>query len=319
MDSLSIFGFSIMLLGCLYCFRTLPKKRDGSDRVSELTSLVLEPSILSELTELPAGRYQLPNITKEVALFKGAQFNENELAEQLSRSKSFSRLFQRSGLDNVTKRPLLPLSIGQIGLVGGSGLINGLVDCDTPHIIKGRIVKEKRIRTEEIENAQGDLVVTTLIETTSNKLIFNLLTANGFVPLTDYDGGGTVVVSDDEPSEDSNSRLVHSSSCGSDGIASTDKAFNSGNGSSTYLTLGTTVITRIAREVLTDEDIHGALRRHQVGDWGTVSKGDRGANDKAVKNGERILSSYLSTNGEQFWIITEWDRSATTVLMPDEY
>jgi len=162
------------------------KKRDGSAMVSELTSLVLNPDTLPDLSELPDGRYQLPNVAKDVALFKGALFNEAELAEQLSNSKSFSRLFQRSKLDNLEKRPLLPLSIGQIGLVGGSGLINGRVECDTPHIIKGRIVKEKRVRMEETINNRGDVTSTTQIETVSNKLIFNLLVPSGFISLTDY-------------------------------------------------------------------------------------------------------------------------------------
>ena len=171
---------------------TRQKRRDASDMVSELTSLVLNPDILPELTELPTGHYQLPDMNKEVALFKGALFNENELSEQLSKSKSFSRLFQRSALDGTTKRPLLPLSLGQIGLVGGSGLINGWVDCATPHIIKGRIVKEKRVRMEENSNSKGDLMSTTQIETISNKLIFNLLTPAGFSSLTDY-GNAAVV------------------------------------------------------------------------------------------------------------------------------
>lgn len=53
-------------------------------------------------------------------------------------------LFAKSKLDREPKSPPLPLSIGQAGLIGGSGLINGLMECDYPHIIKGRIVKEKR-------------------------------------------------------------------------------------------------------------------------------------------------------------------------------
>lgn len=46
---------------------------------------------------------------------------------------------------------------------------------------------------------------------------------------------------------------------------------------------------------------------------------DKAANDEAVKSGGRILSRYMSAAGEPFWIITEADRSATTVLMPEEY
>jgi len=166
------------------------KRQSDANFGLDLMQLVLEPDKIPELTELSAGHYKLPSISKEVTLFKGAQFNERELAQQLSSSKSFSRLYRRSELDSTAKRPLLPLSIGQIGLVGGSGLINGLVDCDTPHIIKGRVIKEKRIRTDENTNTKGDLISTNMTETISNKLIFNLLTPNGFISLTDY-GGST--------------------------------------------------------------------------------------------------------------------------------
>jgi hypothetical protein len=153
---------------------------------SELASQMLEPDKLRELTELPENRYKLPIIEKKVELFKGAEFNVAELAEQLNKSASFSRLFEKNKLDTSDKRPLLPLNLGQVGLIGGSGLINGLVECDTPHIIKGRIVKENTVSTEENLNRNGDLMSTTLSETRSNKMIFNLLTPNGFLSLSDY-------------------------------------------------------------------------------------------------------------------------------------
>ncbi|WP_210457331.1 type I restriction endonuclease subunit M [Vibrio crassostreae] len=60
------------------------------------------------------------------------------------------------------------------------------------------------------------------------------------------------------------------------------------------------------------------LQRHQSGDWGTVKIEDKILNDEATKKGDRILSSYLLCN-EKIWIITEHDRSCTTVLLPHEY
>ncbi|MCM1224336.1 MAG: hypothetical protein NC548_58775, partial [Lachnospiraceae bacterium] len=61
------------------------------------------------------------------------------------------------------------------------------------------------------------------------------------------------------------------------------------------------------------------LARHQSGDWGEVSKSDWMANNNALKSGGRILSAYTANGGKTFWIITEADRSHTTVLMPDDY
>ena len=58
------------------------------------------------------------------------------------------------------------------------------------------------------------------------------------------------------------------------------------------------------------------LQLHVSGDWGSV---DPEANDAAVHNGERILSSYRIGEHTRIWIITEWDRSVTTLLLPSEY
>ena len=112
-------------------------------------------------------------------------FNEKELERQLTRSGSFTRLLsEKSALDSAEKRPLLPLSIGQIGLIGGSGMINGLIECDTPHIIKGRIAKVKNVEHEEQFDQRGNHTGTQVREVISNKMIFNVLTPNGFLALS---------------------------------------------------------------------------------------------------------------------------------------
>jgi hypothetical protein len=61
------------------------------------------------------------------------------------------------------------------------------------------------------------------------------------------------------------------------------------------------------------------LDRHAAGDWGEVDAGDRQANEDALVNDERLLSAYRTKLGERIWIITEWDRSVTTLLRPEEY
>ncbi|KNZ68191.1 hypothetical protein Tfer_3273 [Thermincola ferriacetica] len=67
------------------------------------------------------------------------------------------------------------------------------------------------------------------------------------------------------------------------------------------------------------EEVHAALQRHMSGDWGDVCPEDASLNDNALVEGGRLLSAYHTKDGEKFWIITEPDRSATTVLLPDEY
>ena len=70
--------------------------------------------------------------------------------------------------------------------------------------------------------------------------------------------------------------------------------------------------------------IHKSLNRHVSGDWGDVDKEDKQANDQALKQDTRLLSAYnddrFPKNGvATIWIITEADRSVTTILFPDEY
>ena len=66
-------------------------------------------------------------------------------------------------------------------------------------------------------------------------------------------------------------------------------------------------------------DIWHAVIRHAECDWGEVGEEDWESNDAALKDDARLLSVYRASNAKRFWIITEWDRSATTVLLPMEY
>ncbi len=88
--------------------------------------------------------------------------------------------------------------------------------------------------------------------------------------------------------------------------------------------LGTLVMTPGAKEILSDmsgcfsEAGMSIVDRHHAGDWGEVGKSDAKANERALKNGERLLSVY-TVDGTKLWIITEADRSVTTILLPSEY
>ena len=61
------------------------------------------------------------------------------------------------------------------------------------------------------------------------------------------------------------------------------------------------------------------LSRHVTGDWGDLPEEDKTENQFSLEKGFRILSSYLTTAGDKLWVITEADRSHTTLLLPDEY
>lgn len=83
--------------------------------------------------------------------------------------------------------------------------------------------------------------------------------------------------------------------------------------------LGLIYITPNALEKLSSEDISKAVRRHQSGDWGDVDEGDRNENELSLQKGFRLLSVYHSSHNHRFRLITEADRSMTTVSMPEDY
>jgi hypothetical protein len=87
----------------------------------------------------------------------------------------------------------------------------------------------------------------------------------------------------------------------------------------TLVPLGMIVATPNALANVSSEEIQRALQRHVTGDWGELDAEDKKANDEALQTGERLLSAYKSATGTKFWIITEADRSSTTILLPEDY
>lgn len=85
--------------------------------------------------------------------------------------------------------------------------------------------------------------------------------------------------------------------------------------------LGKVVITQGIDDLLRENigaNLHICLMRHQSGDWGNMPIEDKISNDEATKTGARIMSGYRFCD-KKIWIITEWDRSVTTVLLPNEH
>ena len=86
-----------------------------------------------------------------------------------------------------------------------------------------------------------------------------------------------------------------------------------------YFELGRIVITPGAERSMLPDEVHVILSRHAHGDWGTVNDEDKRSNDEALMYGGRLLSAYQSSSNVKIWVITEADRSATTLLLPEEY
>jgi hypothetical protein len=85
--------------------------------------------------------------------------------------------------------------------------------------------------------------------------------------------------------------------------------------------LGGVVMTPAARDLMEalSLDPSHLLARHVTGDWGDLRADDKRANDAALKDGGRLFSAYRLVDDKKLWIITEADRSSTTILLPREY
>ena len=83
--------------------------------------------------------------------------------------------------------------------------------------------------------------------------------------------------------------------------------------------LGRTVATPGVLASVSMDEIVTSLGQHTRGSWGELTEDDRKANDRALRDGDRLVSVYRSTAGTKYYVITEWDRSVTTVLLPEEY
>jgi len=83
--------------------------------------------------------------------------------------------------------------------------------------------------------------------------------------------------------------------------------------------LGRTVITPNAQSRISTSDVDSAINRHVIGDWGDIGDDDWEENELSLKEGFRLFSVYHAKDGTTFWVITEADRSATTVLLPEDY
>lgn len=146
----------------------------------KIEDLCLTPEKIPLIDAIPEGLYSMPEKESEVPYFRGSVFDTEELAEQFKSSDSLNILFEQSQLEIRVRKPLLPLNLSQIGLVGASGLMNGLVDCKHPHVIKGKIVRQKK--TSETVNPERDC--SELREVESNKMIFNILTPDSYISVS---------------------------------------------------------------------------------------------------------------------------------------
>ena len=94
---------------------------------------------------------------------------------------------------------------------------------------------------------------------------------------------------------------------------------SSGTSRPVHFELGRVLITPNAMHSIPAQEVQAALARHAAGDWGDIDEHDRRENELTLSEGLRLMSVYQVKPRMRFWIITEADRSATTVLLPEDY
>ena len=106
--------------------------------------------------------------------------------------------------------------------------------------------------------------------------------------------------------------------CNANEIADSDIARGDRPLDKSRFPLGQTVVTAHALDILRPDEIALGLARHVRGDWGDLCPEDMLVNENALTQGGRLFSAY-GHGASRFWIITEWDRSVTTILLPNDY
>jgi len=205
-------------------------------------------------------------------------------------------------------QPLTPLHGGHVGLLATSGMLNGTFgDGQKRHIARWRPVKHTTTTTE----VEGDVAITRTRERFSNELALVFITGETMIL--------TETKNQEEGSETGETVVPKSSMEGVDVVRSLPKGL---------FELGRQVASRAVHELVAEGRINivPLLARHARGDWGEMSALDRQSNDDAISDeandcGDRIFSSYHVPGSPEgkIWIITERDRSVTTVLLPSDY
>lgn len=153
------------------------------EEYSKLRKLYDINNVKSFTYDIEEGIYKLPKQYIDIEIFKGSQLDIEEIDDILLKSNLMTQYFEKQRaekLNEITKNPLLPFNIGQLGLVLTSGCLDGIVeeDADHCHLIKGRVSKQV-ITSEDDEEDEDTSDEMELVETTVNKVEINVLLPNG--------------------------------------------------------------------------------------------------------------------------------------------
>lgn len=271
--------------------------------------------------EYPFEPYFVPAAQRELEHFYRISLDPEQFALEIARLgglwPDFQMHFGRTG--RVARQPARALSPWHLALSLAAGAISGPVTSADGHtlIVKGNTHKEKTKKVEYSEDDNGNITETrTLVDR-----FVPMIKAWDMTP-TSKTFGMVMTITSGAPEE----KVPQEVDSQFDNLPDAPP-----NGGYMLFPSGTMVMTAgVGNYVNSGQlDIEPYLKKHFSGDWGDIDDSDKKQNDQALKNKDgRLFSSYdlegsfkgtFGMESSKLWIITEWDRSVTTVLFPSEY
>lgn len=258
--------------------------------------------------------YVVPVASGELDHFYRVTLEPEQFADEVSRLSGlwsdFALHFKNSGV--TPRRPVRALSSWHLALALAAGAISGVVQSKSGKVLvlKGNTHKEKVRKTEFTENEDGSVSEVRIL---TDRFVPTIL-AWDMTPGSPQMGRVLTISSTPqtpEPTQSPDEQPVDRADELRQAVASARFA------------TGQLAFTAGVQELVASGELNPLpyIRRHFAGDWGDVPPGDKRLNDQALSHGDRLFSSYdIDVRSEtRLWIITEADRSVTTLLLPSEY
>lgn len=278
---------------------------DVRDRLQAIGRGEQEPDELPETW--PWETYTVPPATTELQHFYRLSLEPEQFAQEIDRVRGlwpdFTLHFGQAGAS--PRPPVRELSRWHLALALAAGAISGVVRSKSGRVlvVKGDTYKEKVRKTEFTEDDDGNVTEVRIL-------------TDRFVPV--------IRAWELTPGSPNLGRVltISSTPAANDDTPSTEPEPQP-QPTAIRFPLGQQVMTRAVHHLVETGQLnpYPYLLRHAAGDWGELCDDDRRQNEQALKHGDRLFSSYDIDAGDEtrLWIITEADRSSTTILLPSDY
>jgi len=314
----------VVILGCRVRRREAERNQEAKAMRAQLLRVGGKEVIPEVIPEVwPFEPYAVPAAQGELRHFYRVSLDAEQLADEVGKLQGLwpgvGSVFGKTGLS--PRPPVRRLSSWHLALSLAAGAISGVVTVPSGRclVVKGNTHKDKVAKTEFTEGEDGSITETRVL---TDRFV-PVIRAWEMTPDSPRCGQlltitSTPAASDGEPDAGSTAEDAGPD----DAPAPLNRvAERAARPDPRRFDVGRVVMTRTVNELVERGEVSpmALLRRHVTGDWGDVPEEDRQSNEQALIHGDRLLSSYRIGESLTVWIITEADRSATTLLLPDDY